>query len=437
MEEKERLMRRSFTPEQKFEIVKDIERHTTLKEGLEKQKDCRLPVQEMEKAAHGWCPCIDEKRKTHKLPPAKKTRRRKQEAKRGRTEPVIDDHQPKKRDELGLGQGHILEEQKRQIIKFVNEQKAKGYTVTDTLKDMGIKRSTYYFWCKPAKKKPSKRINELTPYEKSAIEQIKEEYPHLRHRQIQGILQQKGMYLSQSSIYHHMKSLNMVEPYERRPSPLKEPRYSIWQRNLMWGCDWTRLLINHVRWYLIILIDFFSRYIISYGIFPSINASHVKHIYRIGLKEQGIRKAHDILPELRVDSGSPNTSLVTKEFFEIIGAELSFARTRRPTDNAFTERFFGTAKQEEIYLVGSYPDECSAWEEMGSYIYTYNHERPLSEPVEFYPFTCTYRQQQYLITGRAYTIEACNTITEKRVLGAAKTDWFGYKRGLTKLCNFV
>ena len=121
------------------------------------------------------------------------------------------------------------------------------------------------------------------------------------------------------------------------------------------------------------------------GIFPSINASHVKHIYRIGLKEQGIRKDHDILPELRVDRGSPNTSLVTKEFFEIIGAELSFARTRRPTDNAFTERFFGTAKQEEIYLVGSYPDECSAWEEMGSYIYTYNHERPHQSLWNFTP----------------------------------------------------
>ncbi len=96
------------------------------------------------------------------------------------------------------------------------------------------------------------------------------------------------------------------------------------------------------------------------------------------MKEQGIEKDHYILPELRVDRGSPNTSLVTKEFFDIIGADLSFARVRRPTDNALTERFFGTAKQEEIYIVGSYPDERSAWEEIGSYIYTYNHERPIS-----------------------------------------------------------
>ena len=270
-----------------------------------------------------------------------------------------------------------MEEQKQAIIQFVKEQKAKGYTVAEALKDMNVKRSTYYSWTRPQKKgSPEHKTNELTPPEKTAIEEVKRKYPYLRHRQLQGILQQKGLYLSYSSVYRHLQSLNMIEPYERRPSPLKEPRYTIWRRNLMWGCDWTRLLIDHLRWYLLILIDFFSRYVIAYGIFPSINASHVKHIYSMGLKEQCIRKDRDILPELRVDRGSPNTSLVTREFFDMMGADLSFARVRRPTDNALTERFFGTAKQEEIYIVGSYPDERSAWEEIGSYIYTYNHERP-------------------------------------------------------------
>jgi transposase InsO family protein len=279
-----------------------------------------------------------------------------------------------------------MEEQKQAVMEFVKEQKAKGYTVTDALNDIKIKRSTYYSWARPKRRRSfTSKTGELTPCEKTAIEEVKKEYPHLRHRQIQGILQQKGLYLSFSSVYHHLKSLNMVEPYERRPSPLKEPRYAVWRRNLMWGCDWTRLLINHLRWYLLILIDFFSRYVIAYGIFPSINASHVRHIYSMGLKEQGIRKGHDILPELRVDRGSPNTSLVTREFFEIIGADLSFARVRRPTDNALTERFFGTAKQEEIYLVGSYPDERSAWEETGSYIYTYNNERPHQSLWNFTP----------------------------------------------------
>ena len=56
-----------------------------------------------------------------------------------------------------------MEEQKKQIIQFVHEQKAKGHTVTATLKDLGIKRPTYYSWCKQKDKTPSKnKITELT-----------------------------------------------------------------------------------------------------------------------------------------------------------------------------------------------------------------------------------------------------------------------------------
>ena len=269
-----------------------------------------------------------------------------------------------------------MEKQKHDIIEFVRLQKGQGHTIADSLKELGVSRSTYYFWCKPKKQKETgSTIRELTPSERQAIEETKEQYTHLRHRQIQGMLQNQGMYLSYSSVYHHLKSMNQVEPYERRPSPLKEPKYNIWQKNLMWGCDWTKLLINHIRWYLIILIDFFSRYIIGYDIHPSINASHVKHLYAMGLQSQRI--SHTVtLPELRTDRGSPNTSWATKEFFSLMGADISYARVRRPTDNALTERFFGTVKQEEIHVVGSYPDEHSGRSEIGTYIDFYNTERP-------------------------------------------------------------
>ncbi len=277
-----------------------------------------------------------------------------------------------------------MEEQKREIMRFVADQKASGQTITAILREIGIKRSTYYSWLRPKDKRKTRSPVLLTPDEKSAIEHAKEEYPLMRHRQIQGILQNTGIYLSYSSVYHHLKSLNLIEPYERRPSPLKEPRYNVWQRNLMWGCDWTKLKIEHIRWYLIILIDFFSRYVIGYDIHPSVNASHVKHLYASGLKAQEISR-NDILPKLRADRGSPNTSLITKEFFSLMGADLSYARVRRPTDNALTERFFGTAKQEEIYLTGSYPDEQSARLEIGRYIDSYNTHRPHQSLWNFTP----------------------------------------------------
>ncbi|OPY72665.1 MAG: Integrase core domain protein [Syntrophorhabdus sp. PtaU1.Bin002] len=307
MENSSSKPRRRFTPEQKYEIIRDIEYYPTIREGLVKH---------------------------------------------------------------GINSG-LFYKWKRQLAVGINA----SLRNTKPLKSPDLKKL----------EEENRKLKEVTlsqsltlaPYEKEAIEKTKEEYPHLRRRQIQGILQNKGI------SHHHLKSLNLVEPYERRPSPLKEPRYTIWRKNLMWGCDWSKLRINYTRWYLLIIIDFFSRYLVAWDICPSVNSSPITRIYKAGLKSEGIKKG--VKPELRVDRGSSNTSLITQEFFTLMGADLSFARVRRPTDNAPTERFFGTAKQEEIYVVGNYPDKRSAREEIGKYRDFYNNERPHQSLWNFTP----------------------------------------------------
>jgi hypothetical protein len=96
-----------------------------------------------------------------------------------------------------------MEDQKKTIVAFVRDQKVKGQSITESLKSLGIKRSTYYSWLSPREEKKARpSIRELTPFEQQAIEETKERNPHLRHRQIQGILQKQGVYLSMSSVYH-------------------------------------------------------------------------------------------------------------------------------------------------------------------------------------------------------------------------------------------
>lgn len=253
-----------------------------------------------------------------------------------------------------------------------------GRTVRQTVEGLGMGRASYYRWrngeAEGTLPAPHPRV--LMPEEWTLIDRVKEQQPHLRHRRIQGVLQAMGVYLSASSVYERLKARGWAQSYERRPAPWKEPRYEVWRRNVMWGCDWTQLRIAGLRWYLLTLIDFFSRLVVAYRLVPSVHAGEVKAIYQEGLLAQGIALTASGKPELRVDRGSPNTSWVTKEFFTIIGAELSFARVRRPTDNAITERFYGTIKQEEIYLVGNYPDPRSGSQEIGGYIRRYNTERP-------------------------------------------------------------
>jgi putative transposase len=277
--------------------------------------------------------------------------------------------------------------QKQAIVELVASHRDQRRTVGEVLSSAGVARSSYYRWKKGSGEKKAERPSsyELTVEERELIDEVKGRYPEYRHRRVQGMLQQRGVYLSASVIYGHLKAQGQVEPYERRAAPWKSPRYEVWQRNLMWGSDWTKLSVGGVRWYLLTVIDFFSRWIIAWEVVPTVHAGNVKAIYQTGLKNQGISIRSDKKPELRVDRGSPNTSGITQEFFESLAVELSFARVRRPTDNALTERFYGSIKQEEIYLVGNYPDEISAKEEIGRYIERYHHSRPHQSLMNFTP----------------------------------------------------
>jgi hypothetical protein len=73
-----------------------------------------------------------------------------------------------------------------------------------------------------------------------------------------------------------IRSFGIGMPYARRPSFWGD-RYEIWQKNLMWRCDWTKLRIGDLRWYLLTVNDFFSRLIIANDILPTVNDAPQAH----------------------------------------------------------------------------------------------------------------------------------------------------------------
>lgn len=95
-----------------------------------------------------------------------------------------------------------MNEQKQKIIEFIQMQKSQGHKVTEILKNLGIKHSTYYSWLKPRKKAESKkRLMALTPQDKKAIDDAKEEYPYYRHHRYRESATDKGfVFISQFCI---------------------------------------------------------------------------------------------------------------------------------------------------------------------------------------------------------------------------------------------
>ena len=133
--------------------------------------------------------------------------------------------------------------------------------------------------------------------------------------------------------------------------------------------------IDSVRHYLLTVIDYFSRYIVAWGVVKTVTRVEVQNLLALAYLSEGINP-EDPKPLLRADLGSPNMAHSTRRLIRDLEMVLSPSRSNRPTDNARQERWYRTAKQEEIYCYPTYPTAETARLSLGRYIRHYNEERP-------------------------------------------------------------
>ena len=162
---------------------------------------------------------------------------------------------------------------------------------------------------------------------------------------------------------------------ELREAPWKEPRYEPFAPNQIWAEDWTMLTIRGLRYYLLTIIDYFSRYIIAWSIVKTVSQQEVKDLLFIAYISQGIENLEQ-KPLIRLDKGSPNMAYGTRGLIKDLEMVMSPSRVSRPTDNARQERWYRTVKQEEIYCYPTYPSLDIARQSIARYIEEYNERRP-------------------------------------------------------------
>ena len=199
----------------------------------------------------------------------------------------------KKKDELGLtsrckGDSYSGTQRVR-IIDRVEGLKASGITKIQTLKTLGVCRSSYYGWQKRPHDPPRKpSIQCLTAAECAAIIEHKKREPQLSHRQISGHLRPDGFWVSPSSCYRMLKALGWVEPRSLREAPWKTARYEPFRPNQIWGEDWIMLSIAGTRYYLLTIIDYFSRFIVAWGIVKSVSQREVQNLLALAYMSEDI-----------------------------------------------------------------------------------------------------------------------------------------------------
>lgn len=136
----------------------------------------------------------------------------------------------------------------------------------------------------------------------------------------------------------------------------------------VWSEDITYIRLNKGFVYLTAIIDWFSRYVVSWKVSNLLDTSFCLEALEEALKEG--------TPEIfNTDQGVQFTS---KEFTEILeqkGIAISMDGKGRALDNIFVERLWRSVKYEEVYLK-DYKTVQEAREGLGNYFEYYNFKRP-------------------------------------------------------------
>jgi putative transposase len=164
--------------------------------------------------------------------------------------------------------------------------------------------------------------------------------------QVHATLLEEGSYLcSPRTMYRLLAESGEVR--ERRDQ-LQHPRYArpelvATAPKQVWSWDITKLKgpSKLVYFYLYVILDIFSRYVVGWMIAEAENAGLAERLIEQSCLKQGI--APDQLT-LHADRGSPMISKTVAQLLAELGIDKSHGRPRISNDNPFSEALFKTAK---------------------------------------------------------------------------------------------
>ncbi len=143
---------------------------------------------------------------------------------------------------------------------------------------------------------------------------------------------------------------------------------SITHPNHVWGIDITYIRLRHGWMYLVAVLDWFSRYVVSWELDQTLEMPFV-----LEAVERALGAA---TPEIfNSDQGSHFTSPKYLALVQRTGAKISMDGRGRAMDNIFTERLWRSVKYEEVYLK-DYESPKEARRGLAGYLEFYNRHRP-------------------------------------------------------------
>ncbi|WP_206193290.1 IS3 family transposase [Virgibacillus dokdonensis] len=234
---------------------------------------------------------------------------------------------------------------------------------------LNLNRSSLYY--RPVEPSPEElRI-------KNRIDEIYTECPFYGSRRISETLKQEGRIVNRKAVQRHMREMGIagISPgpnlskrnQQHRIYPYLLRGLTIQYPNHVWGIDITYLRLKRSWLYLVALIDWCSRYVISWELDQTLEMDFV-----IEAVQRALSQGKPVI--LNSDQGSHFTSPKYINLLKQNEVNISMDGKGRALDNIITERLWRTIKYEEIYLK-EYNSPREARQEIRNYFAFYNQKR--------------------------------------------------------------
>ncbi len=269
-------------------------------------------------------------------------------------------------------QEHLSRDERVALIEWDREELA----VSTQAELLGLNRTSLYYQPVP----PSAEEIAL----KHRIDQISTAYPFYGYRKITKQLQLEGIQVNHKAVARHMREMGLQAMY---PGPNLSKRahqasiYPYLLRNVtastpnqIWGIDITYIRLSKGWMYLVAVLDWYSRYIVSWELDQTLQLPFVL--------SAATRALQIATPNIwNSDQGSHFTSTPYLTLLQEHGVRISMDGRGRALDNIFTERLWRTIKYEEVYIKG-YESPRQARQELATYLRFYNEQR-LHQALEY------------------------------------------------------
>jgi len=202
--------------------------------------------------------------------------------------------------------------------------------------------------------------------------------PFYGARKITACLKSQGQRVNRKRIRRLMRVMGLKAVYRRPRTSKPAPGHKIYpyllgglritRPNQVWAADITYIPMARGFLYLVAIIDWYSRYVLSWRLSNTLDTA-----FCVEALEEVLKKGR---PDIfNTDQGAQFTSESFTGLLQQHGVRISMDGKGSYNDNLFIERLWRSVKYEEVYLK-AYQDGREARIGLGNYFRFYNSERP-------------------------------------------------------------